>query len=169
MLSKQWPWPKWIKYIAVQGGSAHPSGWNIKLILQLKMSFFSTGHQLSPLKFFRSRFNPKRGYETNVQKKSVENADFEREERWRPTKLSPAFQHQATTSYSLATHVTHRTTNKKPTTEERLTPSHLLAPVSGGKRQPVKNDLQPLTSWPVSGGKREPVSLLTYQLLFILW
>ena len=70
MLSAWWLRPKWIKHDVVQVGSVHPSGWNVKLNLQLKRSFFSTSHELSPPKFFRADSIPNVAikHSTKVQK-----------------------------------------------------------------------------------------------------
>ena len=39
------------KHVVAQVGSAHPSGGNVKINLQLKKSYFSTSHELQPQSF----------------------------------------------------------------------------------------------------------------------
>ena len=70
MLSGQWPKPKWIKNVAAQVGSTHPSSWKVTLYLQFKRSFsFFTQSATFPSKVFWTRFNRKRvGFETSREK-----------------------------------------------------------------------------------------------------
>ena len=57
------PRPKWIKHVAAQVVSAHPSGWNVTLYLQLKRSFFFFRPISNfPLQCFLELIRPKRDY-----------------------------------------------------------------------------------------------------------
>ena len=84
MLSRRWPKPKWIKYVTVQVGSVHPSGWNVTLYLQFKrsFSFFSPNQQPSPSKLFgaNSTQNVTIKWSTKVQK-SV-GSETSQEKHW---------------------------------------------------------------------------------------
>ena len=61
MLSRWWPRPKWIKHVAAQVGSAHPSSWNVTLYLKFKRSFSFLFHPFSnfPLQSFLESIRPK--------------------------------------------------------------------------------------------------------------
>ena len=140
MLSRRWPRPKWIKHVAAQVGSAHPSGVTLNLQLKRSFPFNQSGtfsfKVLEPIRL-------KRGHKTtNKSSKKVSRLrNFERGSSHvafltrtknsdaRPIKLS--FQHYTETAYSLPTHITHRTT----------IPNH-----------PLKNDLHGLSSSLVEKG-----------------
>ena len=102
-----------------------------------------TNHEAPAPKFFEvaSISNVAIKCSPKVKKSQLYPGDFEgekcralyfRQERRTPTpyQLSPTFP----TVYSLQTHVTHRATNKKPATQERLTPIHLLTRIWWKKR-----------------------------------
>ena len=143
MLSRRWPRPKWIKYVAVQGGSAHPSGWNLTLYLQLKRSFIFTQSITFSTKSLLGPIQSKHDYKiTKVQKKGSRLRDLKREDRhtshseknkaWDALPIKIAFQHYPQTAYGLTTHITHTIPN-----------------------QPLKNYLHPLSSWPVICWKKK--------------
>ena len=84
MLSRCWLEIKWIKHVAAQVGSSHPSDWNVTLYLQFKSSFFHPINNL-PLQSFWVPIRPK------VQKSS-RLLDLERESR--PRRLQHSTSHK---------------------------------------------------------------------------
>ena len=159
MLSRWWSKPKWIKHIAAQVGSAHPSGWNVTLNLQLKRSFFFNQSGTFPSKVFWNRLDPnvtiKRS--TKVQKSqstprlrvrgSSSVAFRTRTKNSDALLIKLVFQHYTETRRVIAYRPTSHTVPQYQTSHSRTTYT----------RSP---------SDPLSGGRRL-VSFLTYQLLFI--
>ena len=88
MLFRWWPKPKWIKHIAAQVGSEHPSSWNVTLYLQFKSSFsffFSPQSATFPIKVFWNQFDPNATikWSTKVQKSVSSKALREEHQLWR--------------------------------------------------------------------------------------
>ena len=111
-------------------GSTHPSGWNVKIKLLLKASFFFKQLWTFTFKSFWRRFDPKSSYKTVNKnlKKSVDSGGFPQTENCHashsgqgqrtltPYQSSLAFQNKTKTANSLPNHIIHRA---------RLTASHL--------------------------------------------
>ena len=156
MLSRRWPRPKWIKYITVQIGFAHLSGWNVTLYLQLKRSFFSQpGIFLS--KVFLGQFTSDVTiiWSTKVQK-SIRLRDFGRED-CHPSHSDQNKEPDAPPIKHTFQHYNRRLIAYRP--KSHTVPQHQIS----RSRTAYTHSLPDL----LSGGRRRSASLLTYQLLFV--
>ena len=138
MLSERWLWPKWIKHVAARVGSVHLSGWNVKINLQLKGSFFQPIINFSH-KVFRSRLNSKRGCK-NGQQKFQKASRFQRfRTKNRHASHLGWYQTQLTPYQSTSQSIKPRISNTRPRTliAQQLTSYH----VPQTTKQPPKNDL----------------------------
>ena len=94
MLSGRWPKPKWIKHNAVQVGSVHPSGRNVKINLQLKSSLFFNQSWTFSSKDFGNDSIPRVAIKRSTKVQKSHSTPRERtvtrrisdkiKERWRP-------------------------------------------------------------------------------------
>ena len=126
MLSERWHITKWIKYVVAQQGSAHPSGWNVKINLRIKKSFFQPIMNFPPkvlgadsilyMAIKRStRVHKSRHRELQSEWIVMRHISDKIKDHWCPTnsyqnqhttQSSPRhFHHKTQTAHSLLTHV----------------------------------------------------------------
>ena len=132
MLSRRWPRPQWIKHVAVQKGSSHPSGWNVTLYLQFKRSFFFFFFFSNfPLQSCFEPIRPKRNNKIvnesseshsapRPQERRSSHSDKNKEPVVLPIKLASQHFHRRLRPYR-PHHTSRRSTN--PAACERLTTS----------------------------------------------